>query len=114
VSEQQPLWRRGFDAVEGVVGSRLTGLVDSEPFAIALGIATRAKRSLRQRGERTTRRLLHVCNLPAGSDVTRLLAEIGSLQQQVRELSSQLNATKGKPANAANPGTDRPARSRSS
>jgi predicted transcriptional regulator len=111
VSEERPAWRQGFDAVEGVVGPRLTALVNSEAFAIAVGIATRAEHTMRQRSERTTRQLLHRLNLPAGSDVTRLLAEIGTLQQQVRELTKQLNA-KGEAPNGAKRGPNRPARSR--
>lgn len=107
------MWRKGFDTVEGFVGPRLTAVVNSEPFAVAVGIATRADKTMRRRSERATRRLLHFWNLPAGSDVTRLLTEIGSLQQQVRELTKQLNAAKGELPNGAEPRTDRPARPRS-
>ena len=40
---------------------------------------------------RSTRRALHALNLPAGTDVTRILNELGQLKRQVRELSSQLD-----------------------
>ena len=84
------MWRQGFDTVEQAVAPRLTEVVNSEQFAIAAGIVTRVQRTARRSAERTTRRLLHLVNLPAGSDVTRLLNEIGTLQAQVRELSRQV------------------------
>ena len=36
--------------------------------------------------------MLHALNLPAGTDVTRILNELGQLKRQVRELSTQLDA----------------------
>lgn len=95
VSDDQPAWRRGFNAVEGALGPRLNAVVKSEAFAVAVGLAARAQRTVQERAERNTRRLLHFYNLPAGSDVTRLLAEIGKLQRQVGELTKQLDAAKG-------------------
>ena len=40
---------------------------------------------------RATRRVLHRLNLPAGTDVSRILNEIGQLRVQVRELSAELD-----------------------
>jgi hypothetical protein len=94
VSEARPLWRRGFDAVEAVVGPRVKAAVGSEPFAVAVGLASRAQRTAQRRIERTTRRLLHLANFPAESDVTRILAEIAQLRRQILELSRQLDASK--------------------
>jgi hypothetical protein len=111
VSEDRPLWRQAFDAVDGAVGPRLTELINSEGFAIAVGLMSRAQSEVRRRSERTTRRMLHLWNLPAGSDVTRLLNEIGALQQQVRDLTRQLNEAKGG-SNGAEQRRGRPARAR--
>ncbi len=114
------MWRQGFDTVEQAVAPRLTEVVNSEQFAIAAGIVTRVQRSARRSAERTTRRLLHLANLPAGSDVTRLLNEIGALQAQVRELSRQVerqraegSTGRGGGADGGATGLDRPARTRS-
>lgn len=96
MSEERPLWRQGFDALERTVGPPLAAFAQSEPFAVAVGLALRAQREAQARTERSTRRLLHLVNLPAGSDVTRILNELGRLQTQVRELSRQLGeAQKG-------------------
>ena len=63
----------------------------SEQFQIATGLVTSAQRALQQRGERSMRRALHMWNLPAGSDVTRILNEIGKLQRDVRELARRVD-----------------------
>ena len=109
VSDERPLWRQAFDALDGAVGPRLMELVNSEGFAVAVGLATRTQSAIRRQGERTTRRMLHLWNLPAGSDVTRILNELGSMQQQVRDLTRQLNAAKEDRGNGAEQRRERPA-----
>lgn len=87
----QPSWRQGFDALEQQLSPRLESLVQSEQFAIAIGLVTRAQRSVEAEAARTTRRVLHRLNLPAGTDVSRILHELGQLRVQVRELSGELD-----------------------
>lgn len=90
MTEEQPIWRQSFDAVERTIGPPLTEVVNSEAFAVALGLAAQLRKRAQRETERVTRRLLHQANLPAGSDINRLLAEIGKLQNQVRELSKRV------------------------
>ena len=87
----QPSWRQGFDAVEKQVAPRLESAVRSEQFAVAVGLAARMQRAVEGELSRTTRRVLHRLNLPAGSDVSRILNEIGQLRMQVRALSEELD-----------------------
>ena len=94
MSEARPVWRQAFDALEGTVGPPLKIVVNSEQFAVAVGLAARLQKAAQRRTEQQTRRLLHLWNLPAGSDVTRIIAEIGKLQAQLRDLSRQVNAMK--------------------
>jgi predicted transcriptional regulator len=94
VSEERPLWRQGYDVVEAAVAPRIRAAVGSESFAVAVGLASRARLTAQRRLERTTRRLYHLANLPAGSDVTRILAEIAQLRRQVVELTRQLDGSK--------------------
>ena len=88
------MWRQGYDAAERAVAPRLEALIGDERFAIGVGLVTQARRAVQHRTERQLRRTLHLFNLPAGSDVTRLLNEIGKLQGDVRELSRQLAVEK--------------------
>ena len=89
---ETPPWRQGFDALERQLSPRLEALVQSEQFAVAVGLAARVQRALsRSRRRTSTRRVLHGLNLPAGTDVSRILNELGQLKRQVRELSTQLD-----------------------
>ena len=65
--------------------------MQSEQFAVAVGLAARVQRALSEQATNSTRRVLHGLNLPAGTDVSRILNELGQLKRQVRELSTQLD-----------------------
>jgi hypothetical protein len=88
--DRPPTWRQGFDAVERQLTPRLEALVQSEQFAVAVGLLARVQRAVEGEMARNTRRVLHRFNLPAGTDVARILNEIGQLRVQVRELSAEL------------------------
>ena len=90
MAERAPAWRQGFDAVERQLAPRLEAVVQSEQFAVAVGLAARVQRAVEGELARNTRRVLHRLNLPAGTDVSRILNELGQLRVQVRELSDEL------------------------
>src|SRR4051794_18242757 len=85
-----PLWRKGFDVVEGAAGRRLEDLVRTGGFAEALGLAARARAGLERAVERRTRRALHLFNLPAAGDVTQLRRQVAALDHEVRRLTAAL------------------------
>jgi hypothetical protein len=97
--EANPRWRQGFDAVEKEVAPRLETIIRSDQFALAAGLAAHAQHLVRAEAARGTRRLLHLFNLPAGTDVTRILNEIGQLRRQVRELADRLDAEDAEDSN---------------
>jgi hypothetical protein len=82
-----PLWRRGFDALERPLGNVLADVARSGPFADGLALTLRLQRRLQREVERRTRRVLHLANLPAATDVRRLSQQLAQLQRQVRALS---------------------------
>src|SRR5829696_530757 len=96
----QPSWRQGFDALEKQLSPRLESLLQSEQFAVAVGLATRVQRAVEGEMARTTRRVLHRLNLPAGTDVSRILNEIGQLRVQVRALTDELEEARAQLADA--------------
>ena len=102
------MWRQGFDALEGALRPALEGVVASEQFAVAAGLLATARGAAQRVTERTTRRALHFVNLPAGSDITRLLAELGRLERKVSELTRQLDAARGGPSDGRPPLSERP------
>jgi len=93
-----PLWRQMYDRVERAVAPRLEAGVRTEMFASTLAAVTKARAELSRRGSQLAGRLgtvsarsLHLVNLPAADDVTRLRAEIRDLDRRVRDLTRQLD-----------------------
>jgi uncharacterized membrane protein YccC len=91
MAQQSPLWRQAVDRVERTIGPRADEFVRGETFAIASGLAGRARREMMRRTERSSRQVLHLLNLPAGSDVNRLLKQIASLERQIRDLEKRID-----------------------
>ena len=87
----QPTWKQVFDSVEKVVGPRINRVVGSEEFATMVALNKRGQVELTRRLEQVSRRTLHVLNLPAGSDVNRLLTHIASLEREVRDLRKEIS-----------------------
>jgi hypothetical protein len=100
MAERPPAWRQGFDSLERHVAPRIEAVVQSEQFAVAVGLAARVQRAVEGEMARTTRRVLHRLNLPAGTDVSRILNEIGQLRVQVRALTADLEEARAELADA--------------
>jgi hypothetical protein len=87
-----PLWRQAFDSAERAVAPRAESLVRTPGFALGAALVRRAHTLARGTARDVTARAWHLLNLPAGSDVTRLRAQIGALDREVRRLGLQLEA----------------------
>ena len=101
---EAPLWRQAFDAVERRVTPHADQLVRTPTFAVGAALVRRAQTLARSSALGATARAWHLLNLPAGSDVSRLRAQIGALDREVRRLSVQLELEQSRPAA---PGTAR-------
>ncbi len=93
-----PLWRQMYDRAERAVAPRLEAGVRTGMFASTLATVTKARAELGRRGSQLADRLgtastrgLHLVNLPAADDVSRLRAEILDLDRRVRDLTRQLD-----------------------
>ena len=87
-----PLWRQAFDAAERAVTPRAEELVRSPQFHVGAALVRRAQTVAKESAQGLAARAWHLVNLPAGSDISRLRAQIGSLDREVRRLSLQLEA----------------------
>jgi hypothetical protein len=87
---EPPLWRQAFDAVERRVTPHADRLVRTPSFAVGAALVRRAQTVASSSAQGVTARAWHLLNLPAGSDVTRLRAQIGALDREVRRLTVQL------------------------
>jgi hypothetical protein len=86
----KPVFWRVFDRAEEAVAPRLEEAVRSEAFLGALSLAARAQARVRRDVERRSRRLWHLANLPAGSDVTHLRRQVAELDRELRRMSVAL------------------------
>jgi hypothetical protein len=94
----QPLWLRVFNTVEGAVGPKVEELVHGEKFAATLALVNKVKGGVNGVVEVPTRRLWHLLNLPAGTDVKKLRGQIGYLDHEVRQLRSAVESAGRKQA----------------
>lgn len=85
----QPGWRRAVDAVEQHLAEPLESLVRHDAVGVTLTVATRGIAAVRRTTERRSRRLLHALNIPAASDVNRLLAHIATVEREVKALAAR-------------------------
>jgi polyhydroxyalkanoate synthesis regulator phasin len=90
MTNQLPRWKRLFDTLDRTVGTRVNELAQSEEVAALTVLGHRSRTGLAHFTEHTSRRVLHALNLPAGSDVNRLLSHIASLEREVRDLRNEL------------------------
>jgi hypothetical protein len=86
----KPLFWRVFDKAEQTVAPRLEEAVRSSAFLGALSLAARAQARVRRDVERRSRRLWHLVNLPAGSDVTHLRRQVAELDRELRRMEIAL------------------------
>ncbi|MFM7536353.1 MAG: hypothetical protein ACKO91_11275 [Acidimicrobiales bacterium] len=83
-------WKRVFDLVDARVSPVINELARSQDVAVLLALGVRAQREVERRAEQLSRRALHLLNLPAGSDVNRLLDHIARLEREVSDLRAEL------------------------
>ncbi|MFW0797804.1 hypothetical protein AAFP30_28650 [Gordonia sp. CPCC 205515] len=65
--------------------------MQSEAVEISLGLAQRATGTFTQTVERSSRRFMHAFNLPAASDINRILIHVASLERTVRTLNNNVD-----------------------
>jgi hypothetical protein len=93
-----PLWRQAFDAAERRVTPRAEEFVRTDAYAIGATLVRRATTLARASARDVTSRAWHLLNLPAGTDVSRLHAQVGALDREVRRLTLALEAERRRTA----------------
>lgn len=84
------MFKRLFDAVDARVSPTVDDLARNDDLMAVAALLHRGRGAVGRRVERASRRVLHLLNLPAGSDVNRLLDHIARLEQEVGALRQQL------------------------
>jgi hypothetical protein len=80
------------------VSPRAEELVRTPYFSLGVALARRAQTLAGRSVQGLTARAWHLVNLPAGSDVSRLRAQIGALDREVRRLTIQLESERRRTA----------------
>jgi hypothetical protein len=101
-----PRWRQAFDTVERAVTPRAEELVRTEYFSLGVALARRAQTLAGRSVQGLSAHAWHLLNLPAGSDISRLRAQIGALDREVRRLTIQLESERRRAAGSPTPATE--------
>ena len=84
--------RSMYDAIERQVSPRVEATVHSPEYAAVTTAVKRLRGAVGSRIEGLNAGLLHLVNLPAGSDIRNLRRQIGELDYEVRTLRMTLLA----------------------
>ena len=95
MSSRKPLLWRAFDAIDATVAPRIEEAARSGPFLAGVGVLARGQSRIRRGLEARSRRLWHLMNLPAGSDVAHLRLEVAQLDLELRRVSALLDRAVG-------------------
>ena len=91
----KPGWRKAFDTIEKQTAPHLEQFVRTEVFAQGVAAVIRIEAQLRRQSERNLRRIWHLWNLPAATDVRALSERVSVLQRQVREIAERFERDAG-------------------
>lgn len=87
-----PLWLRAIYRLERSVGEPLESALHSDTYFDAVTELLRARHAYARVAEGVSRRLLHLLNLPAGSDIRRVREQLARMERRLSELGKDLEA----------------------
>src|SRR5215217_4584496 len=86
-----PLWLKVVLRAERAVGSRVEQAVHSDTYFDIISELNRGKVMLTETMEGFSKRIWHLANLPAGTDVRRVREQLARMERRVIELSKELD-----------------------
>ena len=87
-----PLWKQAFDKFEESVGPELEKLVRTERFQDVYADWIKVQNRMRRDAERMAYRTWQFWGLAHTDDVKNLSTQIAAMEQEIRDLRSQLEA----------------------
>jgi hypothetical protein len=91
VATGNPLWLDVVLRAERIVGNRVEGAVHSDAYFDLVAELNRAKAFLTGTVEGISKRIWHLANLPAGTDVRRVREQLARMERRIVELSKELD-----------------------
>jgi hypothetical protein len=90
VAAKQPLWLQLVLRLERAIGAPIESAVRTDAYFELLAQANRARTRATKLTEAWTKEWLHLLNLPAGSDVRRLQAQLSRVERSLAKLSKEV------------------------
>jgi hypothetical protein len=91
MTREPPLWLKLVLRTERVIGTRVESAVHSDIYFDLVAEVNRSKALLTGTVEGVSRRLLHLANLPAGTDIRRVREQLARMERRMVELSKELD-----------------------
>ena len=85
-----PQWLKLVLRAERIVGSRVESVVHSDTYFDVVTEFNRTKARLSGMVEGVSKRVWHLANLPAGTDLRRVREQLSSMERRIVELSKEL------------------------
>jgi hypothetical protein len=85
-----PLWLDVVLRAERAVGTRVESAVHSDAYFDLVAGANRSRARLIGAVEGVSRRVLHLANLPAGTDIRRVREQLARVERRLVEVSKEL------------------------
>jgi hypothetical protein len=86
-----PLWLKLVLRAERAVGGRVESAVHSDTYFDLVTELNRSKARLVGTVEGVSKRVLHLANLPAGTDIRRVREQLARMERRIVELSKELD-----------------------
>jgi len=85
-----PLWLRAVHRLERAVGEPVESAVRSDTYFDVVSKVTRVTGKAKGTAESLSRRGLHLLNLPAGSDVSRMREQLLRMERRINQLTENV------------------------
>ena len=86
-----PLWLKLVLRLERTVGAPVETVLHSDAYFDVLAELGRTRRRLIDATEGVSKRVLHLANLPAGTDIRRVREQLAGVERRLIELSKELD-----------------------
>jgi hypothetical protein len=91
MGEGFPLWLKLVLRLERAIGDPLETAVHSDLYFDLLAELGRNRRRLIDATESVSKRLLHLANLPAGTDIRRVREQLAGVERRLIQISKELD-----------------------